>query len=90
MYGYVRMTLDKLSGITANLVRTYDNRQEWKFMHLVEALKKWTERNPLPMDHERSEHFNEKFNHKQGRKQRANILMRNLTISRRGNKERTF
>ena len=81
MYGHVRMTLNKLSGITANLVRTDDNRQEWKFMHLVEALRKWTERNPLPMDHERTKHFNEKFNHKQGRKQRANILMRNLTIN---------
>ena len=64
MNGYVRMTLDKLIGIRADLVRTDDNWQEWKFTHLVEALRKWTERNPLPMDHERSEHFNEKFNHK--------------------------
>ena len=65
MNGYVRMTLDKLIGIRADLVRTDDNWQEWKFTHLVEALRKWTERNPLPMDHERSEHFSEKFNHKQ-------------------------
>ena len=64
----MRMTLDKLTGIRADLVRTDDNWQEWKFMHLAEALRKWTERNPLPMYHERSEHFNEKFNYKQPKK----------------------
>ena len=70
MNGYVRMTLDKLTGIRADLVRTDDNWQEWKFTHLVEALRKWTERNLLPMDHKRSEHFNEKFNHKQPKRYR--------------------
>ena len=70
MNDYVRMTLDKLIGIRADLVRTDDNWQEWKFTHLVEALRKWTERNPLPMDHERSEHFDEKFNHKQPKRDR--------------------
>ena len=70
MNGYVRMTLDKLIGIRADLVRTDDNWQEWKFTHLVEALRKWTERNPLRMDQERSEHFNEKFNHKQPKRDR--------------------
>ncbi len=50
--GYVRMTLDKLEGIRSNLVRTDDSWQEWKFPHLVEALRKWTERNPLKQEKE--------------------------------------
>ena len=70
MNGYVRMTFDKLIGIRADLVRTDNNWQEWKFTHLVEALRKWIERNPLPMDHERREHFNERFNHKQPKRDR--------------------
>ena len=44
--GYVRMTLDKLEGIRGGLVRTDDNWQDWEFSHLLEALRKWTTRNP--------------------------------------------
>ena len=44
--GYVRNTLDKLAGIRADLVRLDDNWQDRKFYELVEALRKWTERNP--------------------------------------------
>ena len=44
--GYVRLTLDKLDGIRGDLVRTDDNWQSWKFPNLIEALRKWTERNP--------------------------------------------
>ena len=44
--GYVRMTLDKLSGIRADLVRLDDEWQDWKFPQLVEALRNWTVRNP--------------------------------------------
>ena len=44
--GYVRMTLDKLEGIRGDLVRTNDNWQDWDFPHLLEALRKWTIRNP--------------------------------------------
>lgn len=44
--GYVRMTLDKLEGIRGDLVRTDDNWQEWDFPFLLEALRKWTIRNP--------------------------------------------
>ena len=43
---YVRVTLDKLQGIRADLVRIDDNWQDWKFQQLVEALQKWTVRNP--------------------------------------------
>ena len=38
---YVRLTLAKLSGIRADLVRLDDNWQEWRFPQLVEALRKW-------------------------------------------------
>ena len=49
--GYVRMRLDKLEGIRGDFVRTDDNWQDWKFPHLLEALRKWTMRNPpKPVD----------------------------------------
>ena len=44
--GYVRLTLDKLPCIRADLVRTDDGWQDWNFLDLLEALRKWTERNP--------------------------------------------
>ena len=49
MNEYVRVTLDKLQGIRAALVRNDDNWQDWKFQQLVEALEKWTLRNPIPL-----------------------------------------
>ena len=45
--GYVRITLDKLPGIRADLVRMDDDWQEWGFSQLIEALRKWCERNPV-------------------------------------------
>ena len=50
--GYVRMSIDKLQGIRGNLVRTDDNWREWGFPKFVEALRKWTERNPIPAERE--------------------------------------
>ena len=44
--GYVRLTLDKLPDITADLVRLDDNCQEWDFAKLVDSLRRWTDRNP--------------------------------------------
>ena len=44
--GYVKITLDKLPGIRAGLVRLDDDWQDWGFSQLVEVLRKWTERNP--------------------------------------------
>ena len=44
--GYVRLTLDMLPGIRADLVRLDDNWQEWDFCQLVDSLRRWTERNP--------------------------------------------
>ena len=53
--GYVRMSIDKLQGIRGDLVRTDDNWREWGFPKFVEALKKWTERNPIPAEGEPTE-----------------------------------
>ena len=39
------MTLDKLLGIRADLVRIDENWQEWTILQLVHALRKWTTRN---------------------------------------------
>ena len=44
--GYVKITLDKLPDICADLVRLDDDWQDWGLTQLVEALRKWTERNP--------------------------------------------
>ena len=46
---YVRVTIDKLEGqiLLRDLVRIDDDWQEWKFLQLVEALRKWTERNTV-------------------------------------------
>ena len=46
--GFVRHTLDKLSRIRSELVRSDDDWQEWTYVELVEALKKWTEKNLVP------------------------------------------
>ena len=42
--GYVRMTIDKLPGISGDLVRTDDSWRGWNFPQLVGELRKWTER----------------------------------------------
>lgn len=48
--GYVRMSIGKLQGIRGDLVRTDDNWRDWDFPKLVEALRKWTERNPVELE----------------------------------------
>ena len=53
--GFVRSTLDKLPGIRADLVRLDENWQEWGFPQLVEALRRWCERNPIVVE-ERANH----------------------------------
>ena len=44
--GYDKITLDKLPGIHADLLRLDNDWQDRGFTQLVEALRKWTERNP--------------------------------------------
>ena len=56
--GYVRITVNKLEGIRGDLVRTDDDWQEWKFDQFVEALRKWTVRNPRKPD---EDHNHEKL-----------------------------
>ena len=47
--GNVSMTLDKLSGIRGDLVRTDTEWETWDFTKLTEALKQWVniKRNPI-------------------------------------------
>jgi len=47
--GYARTSLDKLEGIRGDLVRTDDDWREWDLTKFVDTLRKWTERNPLPV-----------------------------------------
>lgn len=51
--GYTRTTLDKLEGIRGDLVRLDDDWEDWDFPKLVNALQKWTQRNP-PKSEEKS------------------------------------
>ena len=43
---YLRLTLDKVPGISAELVRLDDDWQEWDFPKLAESLRKRTDQNP--------------------------------------------
>jgi hypothetical protein len=45
--GNVALTLEKLSGIRGDLTRTDPDWESWDFVKLVEALHRWTRRNPL-------------------------------------------
>ena len=54
MHGYVRVTLDKLQSIQTEMVRNDDSWHDWKFQQLVEALEKWTVRNPIPLSDKRN------------------------------------
>ena len=47
--GYIRLALDKLQGIRADLVRMDSGWQGWKFPQLVEALESSTRRNPITL-----------------------------------------
>ena len=57
--GYVRMTINKLPGIRGDLVRTDPKWKEWTFVQLCDALRDWTERNPV--DHNQEDKRKEKF-----------------------------
>eukprot|EP00794_Sanderia_malayensis_P008645 gene8645-biopygen6924 len=45
--GNVRMTLDKLEGIRADITRADNKWKEWSFQDLLEALHQWIDRNPI-------------------------------------------
>ena len=48
------MTLDKLPAIRADLIRINDEWQKWNFGQFIEALRKWTDRNPISLDDKRN------------------------------------
>ena len=45
---HVYSIMDKLGPVTEALVQKYDDWQEWGLEELVESLRKYTDRNPLP------------------------------------------
>ena len=59
---YVRMCLDKLEGIRGDLVRTDDDWCQWDFVKFVEALRKWTEKNPVKIHDKPIEKSNKQAN----------------------------
>ena len=66
--GNVRMVLDKLDGIRADLTRTDAGWKKWSFQDLLEAIRQWVDRNPLqindrdgrsfPSENKRERNFN--------------------------------
>ncbi len=52
--GNVALTLEKLPGIRGDLTRTDPDWESWDFIKLVEALHRWTRRNPIEQSNERS------------------------------------
>ena len=76
------MTVDKLEGIRSDLVRTDDNWQDWKFPEIIEALRKWTVRNPVkqeenhPDKHNRSRNFQQ--DSKNQRQEYASIVIKGI------------
>ena len=48
--GYVRTTIDKLPGITDDLVRIDSDCHNWNFGKFVEQLRQWAERNPISFE----------------------------------------
>ena len=56
--GYLRLTLDKLPGIRADMIGLDHEWQEWEFPKLVESLCKWTDVNPRTIhDSEKHEKY---------------------------------
>ena len=45
---HVYSYMDKLGPVTEALVQKYDDWEEWGLEELVESLRKYTDRNPLP------------------------------------------
>ena len=43
--GYIRT--DRSHGTWSDIIRNYDNCQEWEFQQFVTTFEKWTQRNPI-------------------------------------------
>ena len=63
----VTSTLDKLLGIRADLVRLDDDWQEWTFPQMLEALRKWCDRNPIHSSDQSVKSRDRFFNSMQGK-----------------------
>ena len=50
--GNVALTLEKLPGIRGDLTRVDSDWENWNFVKLVEALHRWTRRNPVEQSSE--------------------------------------
>ena len=50
--GNVALTLEKLPGIRGDLTRIDSDWENWDFVKLVEALHRWTRRNPIEQSRE--------------------------------------
>ena len=58
--GNVKVVLDKLKGIKADLVRGQDGWQEWDFSQLLQAIRHWKEINPVTGESENTSTPNRK------------------------------
>jgi len=65
--GYVRTTIDKLEGVRGDLLRNDDDWQQWEFPQLVDALRRWTERNPLKIGEKAPSTMTQQIPMKRGR-----------------------
>ena len=61
--GNVSMTLDKLSCIRGDLVRTDPEWEAWDFDKLAEALRQWVKRNPVTESEPRKDDYRKKLFH---------------------------
>jgi len=61
--GNVSMTLDKLSCIRGDLVRTDPEWETWDFDKLAEALRQWVKRNPVTESDPRKDDYRKKLFH---------------------------
>ncbi|XP_028414003.1 uncharacterized protein LOC114536864 [Dendronephthya gigantea] len=61
--GNVSMTLEKLSGIRGDLVRTDPEWETWDFIRLTEAIRQWVKRNPVTSSERDRDDNRKKFFH---------------------------
>ena len=54
--GYVRIYIDKLPGIRADLARIDSDWHNWDLGEFVGQLQQWTERNPIKFEKKTAEH----------------------------------
>ena len=63
---HVYSIIDKLEPVTEALVQKYDDWEEWALGELVESLRKYTDRNPLPETSSRNHDFKKPVGSNQG------------------------